>query len=125
MLRDIRLKRAASQAVRAVTENLESRVLFAIVVDVNATTLPTGPVTTIPNAGTLGGVFEAVVGGDTVPVIDRPLPNATAGTVGIRMDGNDFLRLVSAAGGSALTAPATITGTSSVSIEAWVWKILV
>src|SRR5689334_20127434 len=99
MKSDVRVKRAASLATRAMTENLESRVLFAdvvgtLLVDIDATRLAPGTsANDIPNAGTLGGVFEAPDAGST-PVVDRPVPNAISGTVGIRLDGGDYLRLL-------------------------------
>jgi hypothetical protein len=128
MKSDYRLQRAVSNAVRAITEPLESRVLFAevagtLLVEVNAIGLADGSTANdIPNTGTLGGVFESTEGGTTVPVIGKPDATATSGTVGIRLDGNDFLRLLQSAGGPALTAPASITGSDTVSIEAWVWN---
>src|SRR4051812_19597358 len=124
MKSDLRLKRAAALTTRAMTENLESRVLFAqvagaLLVDVNATTLTPGTAANdIVNNGTLGGVFEAGDAAST-PVVDRPVANATSGTVGIRLDGNDYLRLLQSAAGAALTAPAGITGSGDVSVEAW------
>ena len=128
-----RTKSARAQALRVNQEQLEKRILFVAVaetllVDVNATGLPEGPLTTINNAalpatGGLGGVFEARGGEPMVPVIGKPVSNATSGTVGIRMDGDDFLALVQEAGGALLTAPAGLTGTNPTrSIEAWVWN---
>src|SRR5688572_28137949 len=94
-----RAKLVLAEACRAQTERLESRHLMAetagaLLVDVNATTLVAGTVVTnLPNAGTLGGTFEAIGGADQTPVIGHPVATATSGTVGIRFDGNDFLRL--------------------------------
>ena len=78
---------------RANFEQLESRVLFAaaiqvaetLLVNVDATSLPAGTAQSVPNTGSLGGVFAATGGGDTVPVIGRPAPTATSGTQGIRL----------------------------------------
>src|SRR5215218_8114730 len=101
---------------RANFEQLESRVLFAIavaenlLVNVDATALPAGSAQSVPNTGSLGGVFAATGPAGTVPVIGRPASNATSGTQGIRFDGTDFLQLVDALGGSLITAPAGITG---------------
>src|SRR5690348_1627834 len=81
-------------------ESLESRALFAVVsagdllVNVDATTGVTpGLVTSVPNTGTLGGVFAPTGGNEKyLPVIGRPSPDATSGTQGIRFEGNDFLQ---------------------------------
>jgi hypothetical protein len=94
-------------------------------VDIDATTLPVGtPANDIPNTGPLGGVFEATGGNErTVPVVAAPLTSTTTGTPGIRLDGNDFLQLVSEPGGSLVTAPASITGPNPKhSIETWVYN---
>jgi hypothetical protein len=113
---------------RANFEQLENRVLFAIatadlLVSVDATGLTPGQVTNVPNTGSLGGVFQATSGGDTVPVIGRPDATATSGTNGIRFDGTDFLQLVNAADSTLITAPEGLTGADpTTSIEAWVWN---
>ncbi|MCC6233093.1 MAG: hypothetical protein IT580_10650 [Verrucomicrobiales bacterium] len=87
-----------------------------LLVDVDATSLAEGTLPTIPNSGTLHGLFEARGGEGTVPVIATE-----GGTKGIRFDGTDFMQLVDAAGGALITAPAGITGESPTrSIEAWV-----
>jgi hypothetical protein len=94
-------------------------------VDVDATALPDGTFPFIANTGTLGGFFSATGGGDTTPTIGRPLSSATGGTRGIRLDGNDFLQLVSNASdpNSIITAPASITGVDPMqSVEAWVYN---
>jgi len=95
-------------------------------VDINPTTLADGtPADNIANAGTLGGVFKATGAPDTVPVIDQPAANALSGTVGIRMDGTDYLQLVDA-GGATIPSPASITGVDpKVTIEAWAWNPIV
>jgi hypothetical protein len=119
-------KRARAHA-RVNQEQLENRILFVqtagLLVDVDATALPEGPALTVTNAGPLGGLFEARGGGDTVPVIGRPVDTATSGTRGIRMDGTDYLQHVQAAAGDLLLAPAGITGVDATStVEAWVWN---
>jgi hypothetical protein len=84
-------------------------------VRVDATALPEGPLQTIPNSGTLGGVFEARGGGDMVPTVVT-----IGGTKAIRFDGNDFLQLADAAGGSLIIPPAGLVGEDpSRSIEVW------
>ena len=125
-----RLNPVWARARRANTEVLESRLLLAevaetLLVDVDATGLAEGPATSVPNGplGTLGGVFEARGGGDTVPVIGRPVANATSGTRGIRFDGTDYLQLVQALGGELILAPTGLTGVDATSsVEAWVWN---
>lgn len=85
-------------------------------VNIDATALPEGALNSITNSGTLGGVFDAVGGGDTVPEI------ATFnGTPGIRFDGTDYMKLTTAPGsGTIIPAPAGITGINPTrSIEVW------
>lgn len=124
-----RRKKPQAAARRVKLESLEGRILFAVeiaenlLVNVDATTLPAGDAQDVPNTGTLGGVFEATGGGDTVPVIGRPRADATAGTQGIRLDGTDYLQLLDAVGGSLIAAPDGIVGTDpTASIETWVWN---
>ena len=84
-------------------------------VSIDATSLPEGPLQTIPNTGTLGGLFEARGGGDMVPRVAT-----VGGTKGIQLDGNDFLQLADAAGGSLILPPAGLVGEDpSRSIEVW------
>lgn len=123
-----RLKSVPASAHRKSLESLEARLLFAevaetLLVDVDATTQAEGPADVIANAGTLGGVFEARGGGDMVPVFGRPVANATAGSTGLRFDGNDYLALVQEQFGELLLAPAGLTGVDATSsVEAWVWN---
>ncbi len=87
-------------------------------VNVDATQLPEGPLQRINNTGSLGGVFEAIGGEGTIPVIA-----AEGGTKGIRLDGTDFLQHLSAAGGSPVIAPEGLTGDSPTrSIEVWAFN---
>ena len=121
-------RRASSPLQRAVLETVESRILFiqdaGLLVNLDATALPAGPVTSIPNAGTLGGSFAAPSNPDEAPVIGRPVATSPTGTQGIRLDGNDYLQLVDALG-AMLPAPAGITGPdATTSVEAWVWNPL-
>ncbi len=84
-------------------------------VDVDATGLADGPVATIPNKGTLGGVFEAR-GGEA----NRPSVGSVGGTKAMRFDGTDFLQLVPAAGGAVVPPPAGLVGEEPTrSIEVW------
>ncbi len=84
-------------------------------VNVDATQSPEGPLPSIANTGTLGGVFAATGDDTTVPVI------ATAGgTKGIQMDGNDYLQIVTAVGGDLIVAPDGLVGEDPTrSIEVW------
>ena len=94
-------------------------------VDLDATNLPTGTLEqAIPNTGTLGGVFESTGVLGTEPTVGQPLPGSTTGTRGLRLDGRDFLQLVSAPGSTTpVAAPASITGYDPfTTIEAWVWN---
>jgi hypothetical protein len=91
-----------------------------LLVNVDATNLPAGAITSVANSGPLGGVFE--VGSGTDPVIGTPLEASTVGTRGIRLSGDDYLQLVSSEGGALITAPAGITGVATSSIETWVWN---
>ena len=63
-------------------------------VNVDATGAAEGPLTSIPNTGTLGGAFTA-----TGPEGEAPVVATVGGTKGIQMDGNDFLQLMTAAPG--------------------------
>lgn len=89
-----------------------------LLVSIDATALAEGPLATIPNTGTLGGLFEATgaaADSTTVPVVATE-----GGTKGIRFDGNDYLQLVEAVGGNLILAPAGITGERPTrSIEVW------
>jgi hypothetical protein len=89
-----------------------------LLVNVDAVSLPFGPLTSITNSGTLGGVFEARGGAAAIPTIGQPNSNAT---VGIVFDGGDYLQHVDAPGGALVMAPATLVGISpTTTIEAWI-----
>lgn len=86
-----------------------------VFVNLDATALPAGPLSSITNMGTLGGYFEALGGGGTVLEI-APF----SGTAGIRFDGDDYMRLVSTLGGTNIPAPAGITGLNPTrTVEVW------
>lgn len=89
-----------------------------LLVEVDATKLPLGPVAWVTNSGTAGGVFQATGFGE----LDRPIVNAVGGgTKGILFDGNNFMEHVVAPGGNLLPAPAQLVGLNPPSsIEAWV-----
>ena len=88
-------------------------------VNVDATALSEGPLTSIPNSGTLGGVFAA-----TGPEGEAPRVATVGGTKGIQFDGNDFLQHVTAAtDGQPVYAPAELTGPNPTrSIEVWAFN---
>lgn len=87
-----------------------------LLVNIDATGLMEGPLATIDNAGTLGGVFEARGGDGTIPNVA-----VEGGTKGIRFDGTDFMQLVDAAGGNLIPPPEGLVGIDPTrSIEVWV-----
>ena len=90
----------------------------ALLVDVNATQMAAGALTSITNAGTLGGYFEARGPGDTIPTIAQ-----AGGTLGINLDGNDYMQLVQELGGAFTEAPVGIRGVDPTrSIEVWAFN---
>lgn len=103
-------------AAGVVTE-LQAQIQSAgtLFVNVDATALPDGPVTSLANAGTLGGVFAATADPTNAPVV-----TTIGGTKAMRFDGNDFLQHMSAVGGSPILAPEGLTGENPTrSIEVW------
>src|SRR6266487_3397417 len=88
----------------------------ALLVDVNATSLPSGALASIANAGTMGGVFEA--GGTGASIAEVYGPGTTKG---ILLDGNGFLQHKDMVGGVLKSADPGLTGVNpTASIEAWV-----
>ena len=86
-----------------------------LLVNIDATALADGTLTSIVNSGTLGGVFEARGGGTTVPVVALE-----GGTRGIRLDGTDYMQLADAVGGTLIFPPDGIVGADPTrSIEVW------
>lgn len=85
-------------------------------VDMDATKLASGPVTSIVNNGTLKGFLVA-----SGPEADRPVAGMTGGTQTLIFDGTDFLQLADAAsGGNLILPPAGLVGESPTrSIEVW------
>lgn len=87
-----------------------------LLVNIDATGLAAGPVTSITNTGTAGGVFLATGGGASIP------SSATiGGTKALVFDGGDYLQHMSAeTDGVPLSAPPGITGPDPTrSIEVW------
>ena len=93
------------------------RAQLNLLVDIDATALAEGPLTSVANNGTMGGFFEARGGGTTIPVV---VAADGGGTVGIRFDGGDYLQHVTTLGGPVLPANAYLVGVPSCTIEAWV-----
>ena len=84
--------------------------------NLDATALDEGSLSTISNTGSLGGVFEARGGEGTIPMVATE-----GGTKGIRFDGSDFMQLVDAAGGTLLPPSDGLVGVDPTrSIEVWV-----
>lgn len=81
--------------------------LAGVLVDLNATSLPTGPLVAWTNTGTLGGSFTRE--------FDTPQVTTIAGVKGVTLDGsNDWY--------VGPIAPASVTGNGSRSIYAWVYN---
>ncbi len=96
------------------TANAQVQSAGTVFVNVDATTLAEGSLTSVTNNGTLGGIFSATGGTDTTPRV------ATAGgTKGIQFDGNDFLQNVTP-DGTPIVAPDGLVGPDPTqSIEVW------
>lgn len=87
-------------------------------VSIDATSLPDGLLTSIPNNGTLGGFFEARGGGDTVPNV-----GPVSGVRCIQFDGTDFMQLVADLGGPVQAPPDGLVGPDpTCSIEVWAYN---
>ncbi len=87
-------------------------------VDVDATTLSEGPLSSIVNSGTLGGLFEARGGGTTVPAV-----TTINGVKAITFDGTDFMQLVGELGGAVTPPPdGLVGGNPSRTIEVWAYN---
>ena len=86
---------------------LSSTVQGDVLVNLDATTLPTGPLTTWSNTGTLGGTFDRE--------IDTPSVTTVAGVKAVTLDG----------AGDWYVGPATpvgVTGNGARSVEVWVFN---
>lgn len=107
---------AAMMAAGLLT-NVQAQIQNAgdLLVNVDATGLSDGPVTSLPNNGTLGGVFSAT-GDETM----RPTAATVGGTKALQFDGTDFLQHVDASG-TPIFAPEGLIGENPTrSIEVWV-----
>jgi hypothetical protein len=89
-----------------------------LLVNIDPSSQPLGPIASIPNAGTLGGAFAATGLID----VDQPVVVAVGGgSKAIMFDGHNFMEHVTAPGGAAQPAPANLVGANpQCSIEAWV-----
>lgn len=79
----------------------------AVLVDLDATSLPTGPLITWTNTGTVAGNFTRE--------FDTPSVTTISGIKGVTLDGNNDWYV-------GPTAPAAVTGNGSRTIYAWVWN---
>jgi hypothetical protein len=112
---------ALSAALAAVglisTAQAQLQVAGNLLINVDATTAPLGPLTAITNIGSMGGVFEARYG-TNVPTVAIMNGN---GTRGLQFDGTDFMQHYNSLGGALVPADPTLTGANpTCSIEAWV-----
>lgn len=99
------------------TAQAQIQVAGTLLVNIDATSTSLGSLPNIPNAGSLGGFFEARSAGET-PVVAIANGN---GTRGVRFDGNDYLVHVASLGGALVPADATLVGVNpTCTIEAWV-----
>jgi hypothetical protein len=95
--------------------NAQIQTAGTLFVNVDATGLTQGPLNSITNTGTLGGVYAATGSATEVPTIAT-----VGGTKAIQFDGTDYLQLMDAVGGSPILAPPEITGEDPThSIEVW------
>lgn len=96
----------------------QSQLAGDLFVDVDATALAEGPLSSIANSGTLGGLFEARGGGATVPAV-----TTINGVKAITFDGTDFMQLVGELGGAVTPPPeGLVGGNPSRSIEVWAYN---
>src|SRR4051812_14855348 len=109
---------AALAAAGLISTAQAVEVAGSLLVNVDATTAPVGPISSIANAGTLGGVFETRAAANNNPLVAQVGGN---GTRGIKFDGSDFLQHADGVGGSLIPADATLVGPNpTCTIEAWV-----
>ena len=80
----------------------------AVLVDLDATSLPTGPLVTWVNNGSVSGDFTAE--------FDIPQVTTISGIKGVTLDGNNDWYV-------GPIAPAAVTGNGSRTIYAWVWNL--
>src|SRR5262245_14232584 len=91
-----------------------------LLVNIDATALPEGPLPSVANAGTVGGFFEARGGLNARPRV-AAVYHVVGNTKGIELDGSDYLQFVAVLGGPPVSPPAGLTGVNPTSsVEVWV-----
>jgi len=114
----IRIALAAVLAATGITSQAQLQTAGTLLVNIDASNLPTGPLLWVTNSGAAGGVFRAT-GLDTV---DQPVVVAVGGGAkGILFDGHNFMEHASDPTGSPVPAPSQLVGQNPPSsIEVWV-----
>jgi hypothetical protein len=95
------------------------QVAGTLLVNLDPSGLPLGPAATIPNSGSLGGVFQAT----GLAEVDQPVIVRVGGAAqGLMFDGHNFMEHAAAAGGALVNLSATpLAGNNApCSIECWV-----
>ncbi len=93
-------------------------------VDVDATGVPAGPITSLPNNGALGGVFLAVSNANA-GATPQVIALGGNGTHGFLLDGNNvsLRHFTDASGTTVILPPAGFTGANPIfSVEVWMYK---
>ncbi len=94
------------------------QVAGTLLVNLDPSSLPLGPISSVPNSGSAGGVFEAT----GLAAVSEPVVVAVGGGArGIMFDGNNFMQHVAAPGGAKVNLPGALAAANaSYSIECWV-----
>ncbi|HLP78068.1 MAG TPA: glycosyl hydrolase [Candidatus Paceibacterota bacterium] len=94
------------------------QVAGTLLVNIDPSASPLGPISWVANSGSQGGVFEATgLATTSLPVVI----NVGGGTKGIMFDGNNFMQHVASPGGAKRTLPAALAPANApYSIECWV-----
>ncbi len=107
---------ALAAASFAASTHAQIQTAGTLFVDVDATSAPYGAIASIPNQGTLGGVFQGFSG---PAIADSP----GGATRGIEFNGTSYMILVNAVGGSRIAPPAGLVGLNPTrSIEVWAYN---
>jgi Glycosyl hydrolase catalytic core/Ricin-type beta-trefoil lectin domain-like/Concanavalin A-like lectin/glucanases superfamily/Bacterial Ig-like domain (group 2) len=116
-LRTIVASAIASTAL-AIHSDAQIQVAGTLLVNIDPSALPLGPISWVTNSVSAGGVFEAT----GLAAASQPVVVAVGGGAkGIMFDGNNFMQNVAASGGAKRTLPAALSGTvARYSIECWV-----
>ena len=114
--------RVAQESALITKWGITNKLSFAgnVVVNLDATALPTGSLAYVTNNGSAGGVFQSYTNSGVGPQVIA----VGGGTRGVLFDGNSMLVHNSSLNGSAQFAPANVTATSftGFSVEAWVYE---